>query len=377
MKITGLRTFHVQPRWLFVMVDTDAGITGYGEPIVEGQARIVEVALRQLEEYLLGKDPRDIERHWQAMYRGSFYRGGAIWTSAISGIEQALWDIKGKFYNAPIYELLGGRVRDRVRMYGHARGTTDADFAAVARKHMEAGMTAIKVGIDGPVRGIDSLDYIDRQVSRMQAIREATGPSFDIAIDFHGRTSPAMATRLIQRLEPFYPYFVEEPCLPENVDAMKVIADSTEVPIAAGERRFTKWEFRELIEKQAVAILQPDLCHAGGILEGKKIAAMGEASYLSVAPHNPLGPISLAACLQMDACTPNFLIQEYPSLDDGADLGHGILVSPLEIEDGHARLPTGPGLGVEIDEDLLASRIYDGAWPTPQFTHEDGSHGDW
>lgn len=379
MKITGLRIFHVLPRWTFLAIDTDAGIVGYGEPVVEGQSRIVEQALRQLEEYLVGKDPREIERHWQAMYRGSFYRGGPIWVSAISGIEQALWDIKGKFYDAPVYDLLGGPVRDSIRMYGHARSTdeTDADYAATVRAHQARGMTAVKVGIDGPVRGIDSLEYVERQVSRFAAMRNAVGSGFDIAIDFHGRTSPAMAKRLIAALEPYYPMFVEEPCLPENVDAMVDIARSTVVPIATGERRFTKFEFRELIEKRAVAILQPDLCHAGGIAETRKIAAMGEASYLSIAPHNPLGPISLAACLQVDACTSNFLIQEYPAVDDGADLGHGLLRNPFVIEDGSVRLPSGPGLGIEIDETLLAERAYDGAWPSPVFAHTDGSHGDW
>ena len=379
MRITRLRIFHVLPRWTFLAVDTDAGITGYGEPVVEGQSRIVEQSLRQLEEYLVGKDPREIERHWQAMYRGSFYRGGPIWVSAISGIEQALWDIKGKFYDAPIYDLLGGPVRESVRMYGHARaaGETNAEYVASARAHQARGMTAIKVGIDGPVSGVDTLEYVERQVSRFAAIRDAVGPTFDIAIDFHGRTSPAMAKRLISALEPHYPMFVEEPCLPENVDAMVDIARSTVVPLATGERRFTKFEFRELIEKRAVAVLQPDLCHAGGIAETRKIAAMAEASYLSVAPHNPLGPISLAACLQVDACTSNFLIQEYPALDDAADLGHGLLRNPFVIEDGSVRLPTGPGLGIEVDEERLAVRAYDGAWPSPVFAHADGSHGDW
>jgi galactonate dehydratase len=379
MKVTGLRVFHVLPRWTLLAVDTDAGITGYGEPVVEGQSRIVEQAVLQLGEYLVGKDPRHIERHWQAMYRGSFYRGGPVWVSAISGIEQALWDITGKFHDAPVYDLLGGPVRDTVRMYGHTHpaGDTDADYAAEVAAHQARGMTAVKVGIDGPVRGVDTLDYVERQASRFAAMREAVGPRFDIAIDFHGRTSPAMAKRLIEAIEPYHPMFVEEPCLPENVDAMVDVARSTTVPIATGERRFTKFEFRELIEKRAVAILQPDLCHAGGISEVRKIAAMGEASYLSLAPHNPLGPVSLAACLQVDACTSNFLIQEHPAIEGGADLGHGLLRNPFVIEDGSIRLPTGPGLGIEVDEDALRERAYDGAWLSPVFADPDGSHGDW
>lgn len=378
MRITRLRTMHVLPRWMFLVVETDAGIVGYGEPIVEGQARVVQTAVHQLGEYLVGKDPREIERHWQVMYRGAFYRGGAVHVSAISGIEQALWDIKGKFYGAPVHELLGGRVRDRVRMYPHCRGESDADFAIAARAHVAAGFTAMKIGIDGPVRAIDTPGYVDRQVSRMAAIREAVGSEVDIALDFHGRTSPAMAARLIAALEPYRPMWVEEPCLPENVDALAQISASTTVPIASGERRFTKFEFRELIDRQAVAVIQPDLCHAGGIFEVKKIAAMAEAHYIGVAPHNPLGPISLAACLQLDACTSNVLIQEFPSVEDGSDLGHGLLRSPLEVHQGYAAIPSEPGLGIELDEEAVAERSYDGAWQSPRFTFpDDGSHGDW
>lgn len=186
-----------------------------------------------------------------------------------------------------------------------------------------------------------------------------------------------MAKRLIAALEPYYPLFIEEPCLPENVDALADVAASTTVPIATGERKFTKYEFREIITKNAAAILQPDLCHAGGISETRKIAAMAEASYLSIAPHNPLGPISLAACLQVAAGTPNFLIQEYPALEDGADLGHGLLTHPFELKAGSITVPTNPGLGIEIDEDLVRQRSYDGVWRSPVFQHTDGSHGDW
>lgn len=377
MKITGVRIFHVRPRWTFVAVDTDCGITGYGEPVVEGQSLVVAEAVRHFADYLIGKDPRMIEHHWQVMYRGGFYRGGAIGVSAISGLEHALWDIKGKFYNAPVYELLGGRVRDRIRMYGHGRGETDADFAQAALRAQAQGLTAIKIGIDGPARALESQDYVERQVRRLAAVRSAVGADFDIAIDMHGRTSPATAKQLISGFEPFHPLWVEEPCLPENVDALCDIAATTNVPIAAGERRFTKWEFRELIDRRAISVAQPDLCHAGGIFESRKIAAMAEAQYISVAPHNPLGPISLAACVQLDACIPNFVIQEHPSMDDGSDLGHGLLVEPFEIINGSVELPTAPGLGVQPDEDLFAERAYPGDWRTPVFVHDDGSHGDW
>lgn len=379
MRITGLRVWHILPRWTVLAVDTDKGITGYGEPIVEGQSRVVEAALDQISEYLVGKDPRLIERHWQEIYQGAFYRGGAIWVSAISGIDQALWDIKGKFYKAPVYELLGGRVRDSVRMYGHIHPQGDSleDDLEAALLQRSKGLTAIKIGIDGPVRGIDTLEYVDKQATRFKMLRTELGAKFDIAIDFHGRTSPAMAKRLITAIEPYYPMFVEEPCLPENVDALKELSQGTSIPLAAGERIFTKFGFRELIEKRAVAVLQPDLCHAGGITETRKIAAMGESHYQLLAPHNPLGPISLAACIQVNACTTNFLVQEFPSIQDGSDLGHGILKKPFSLENGSITLPQAPGLGIEVDEQLLEERRYSGDWPSPTFTHEDGSFGDW
>jgi len=377
MRITGVRTFHVLPRWLFVAVDTDAGITGWGEPIVEGQARVVERMVHDLAEYLVGQDPRRIEHHWQVMYRGAFYRGGPVICSAISGIDQALWDITGKHFDAPVHELLGGRVRDRIRMYGHGRGEEDADFAAAALRAQAAGMTAIKFGLDGPIRGVETPEFVERQVARVTAVREAVGTAFDIALDFHGRTSPAMAKRLAEKLGHLDPMFIEEPCLPENVDAIVDVARSTTIPIATGERVFTKWGFRELLDRRAVAIIQPDLSHAGGISEVRRIAAMAEAQYISVAPHNPLGPISLAACLQVDAGIPNFLIQEHPALEDRSDLGEGILETPFTIERGSIAVPQGPGLGIAVDEKLLAERSYAGDWLTPRFTHSDGSHGDW
>ncbi|OLS40780.1 galactonate dehydratase [Bacillus sp. MRMR6] len=377
MKITRLETLHVQPRWMFLKVHTDEGIVGYGEPIVEGHAHTVETAIRELETYLIGQDPLKIEHHWQAMYRGGFYRGGPILVSAISGIEQALWDIKGKYYNLPIYEMLGGACRDKIRMYAHCHGDSIQEAVDLALKRKSQGFTAIKIALDAPVQIVDNKNYVDKQVERLSAIRAAVGDEMDIAIDFHGRVSPAMAIRLAAAFEPFYPMFIEEPCLPENVDAMVKIANSTTIPIATGERLFTKWGFREVIEKQAVSIVQPDLCHAGGIFEAKKIAAMAETYYGAIAPHNPLGPISLAACLQLDACTPNFLIQEHPTLDDLSDLGNGFLKHPFKIESGFISIPEGPGLGIELDEEALKERIFEGKWETPRLYHEDGSVADW
>ncbi|MFL6562430.1 MAG: galactonate dehydratase, partial [Bacillus sp. (in: firmicutes)] len=226
MKITKLECFHVKPRWLFLKVHTDEGLVGYGEPIVEGHALTVEMAIRELETYLIGQDPLKIEHHWQAMYRGAFYRGGPILVSAISGIEQALWDIKGKYYNLPIYEMLGGACRDKIRMYAHSNADTVEDAVEVALLRKEQGFSAIKMALDAPVQIVDNLVYVESQVEKLAAVRAAVGKEMDIAIDFHGRVSPAMAIRLASAFETYYPMFIEEPCLPENVDALVKIANS-------------------------------------------------------------------------------------------------------------------------------------------------------
>lgn len=372
MKITKLEIVFVKPRWSFLKMHTDEGLVGYGEPIVEGRARTVAMAVQELEGYLIGQDPRNVEHHWQAMYRQTFYRGGPILVSAISGIEQAMWDIKGKALGVPVYEMLGGACRDKIRIYAHTGGRTPEEAAANARSRVQQGFTALKTSVPGPVRIIDNPQMVENIVNNFAAIREAVGKSVDVAIDFHGRISPAMAVRLCQALEPYQPMFVEEPVLPENVDALVTVARSTTIPIATGERLFTKWDFREVVEKQAAAVLQPDLCHAGGILEVKKIAALGELYYSAIAPHNPLGPISLASCIQLDACIPNFLVQEHVSL------GEGYLKQPFVLENGYIPLPKGPGLGIELDDEALADKAYEGAWDTPHwYFKDDGSVADW
>lgn len=371
MKITKLETLFVKPRWLFLKVHTDEGLVGLGEPIVEGRAQTVAAAVQEIGRYLVGQDPRRIEHHWQAIYRGQFYRGGPVLTSALSGIEQALWDITGKWLGQPVYQLLGGATRERIRVYGWLRGATPGEYAASARASAQAGFTALKTDLFEAVQIVDTPALVEEAVNRFAAIRAAVGPQVDLAIDFHGRTSPAMSIRLAKALEPYQPMFIEEPVLPENVDALATVARSTTIPIATGERLFTKWGFREVLEKQAAAILQPDLSHAGGILECKKIAAMAECYYAAIAPHCPLGPIALAACLQLDACIPNFLVQEH------ASLGEGYLKEPFSIVDGYIPLPTRPGLGVELDEQALAGKLYDGSWETPRLWHADGSVADW
>ncbi|MFN3648424.1 MAG: galactonate dehydratase [Armatimonadota bacterium] len=371
MKITRLETIMVQPRWLFLKMHTDVGLVGYGEPVVEGRAATVRQAVHELEEYLIGQDPRRIEHHWQAIYRNAFYRGGPVLTSALSGVEQAMWDLLGKSLGVPVYQLLGGACRNRIRMYAHCGLPLPEEAARSARELVEAGFTALKTGIGRcPARMLESPAFVEACVERFAAIREAVGPEVDVAIDFHGQVSPALAIRLAKALEPYSPMFIEEPCLPENVDTLVTVARSTSIPIATGERLFTKWGFREVLEKQAAAVVQPDLCHAGGILEGKKIAAMAECYYAGVAPHNPLGPISLAACLQLDACIPNFLVQEQVSL------GEGYLKQPFEVVDGYIPLPTGPGLGIELDDEAVAAKEGHN-WHSPRFYHDDGSVADW
>jgi len=367
IRITRLETFLVKPRWLFLKVHTDAGLVGLGEPITEGRARTCAAAIEEIAPYLVGKDPRRVVHHWQAIYRHAFYRGGPILTSALSGIDQALWDIKGKALGVPVYELLGGPTRDRVRVYAHARTPE-----AVRQKKAE-GFTAFKTGPfkERPARFVEPPGFVRLVGERFAELRAAVGPDADIGIDFHGAISPATARLLIKELEPHQPMFIEEPVQCQNVDVMAEIARGTHLPIATGERIFTKWGFREILEKGAAVILQPDLCHAGGITECRIIAGMAEAYYAAIAPHNPLGPISLAAGVQLAASIPNFLCQEQVSL------GEGYLKQPFVVKDGSLELPRGPGLGIELDEAALADKIgHD--WTNPEeYDAEDGSVMDW
>ncbi|PYT30416.1 MAG: galactonate dehydratase [Acidobacteria bacterium] len=367
LKITKLETFLVKPRWLFLKVQTNAGILGLGEPITEGRALTCAEAVREIEPYLIGKDPRRVVHHWQAIYRHAFYRGGPILTSALSGIDQALWDIKGKALGVPVYELLGGPTRDRIRVYAHA-GSPEDIRTAIAR-----GFTAFKTGPakQRPSRYIETPAAVQYAAEKFAELRRAAGNDIDIAIDFHGAISPGTAKLLIKALEPHQPMFVEEPINCQNHDIMAELARGTFLPIATGERVFTKWGFREVLEKRAATILQPDLCHAGGITEVRLIAGMAEAYYADIAPHNPLGPISLAAGVQMAASIPNFLCQEQVSL------GEGYLKKPFNLRAGHLDLPTGPGLGIELDENAMADKIgHD--WRNPEsYDADDGSVTDW
>jgi galactonate dehydratase len=368
LRITKLETFLVKPRWLFLKVHTDEGVIGLGEPITEGRAKTCAAAVAEVEPYLIGKDPRNVVHHWQAIYRHAFYRGGPILTSALSGIEQALWDIKGKLLGVPVYELLGGPTRDRVRVYAHVGNRPD-----LVKQRKAEGFTAFKTSVKrGPQSGIiASPKFIDEAAEAFAALREAGGKEVEIAIDFHGAISPQNAKVLIKALEPYRPMFIEEPVQCQNVDMMAEIARETHLPIATGERIFTKWGFREILEKKAATILQPDMCHAGGIMEARIIAGMAEAYYCAVAPHNPLGPISLASGLQLAASVPNFLCQEQVSLGDG------YIKDPFKVEDGHVRIPTKPGLGVELDDNLMADKIGHDWQNAETYLETDGSVTDW
>ena len=367
LKITKLETFLVKPRWLFLKVHTNAGLVGLGEPILEGRAQTCAQAVKEIEPYLVGKDPRHVVHHWQAIYRHAFYRGGPILTSALSGIDQALWDIKGKALGVPVYELLGGPTRNRVRVYAHA-GTPGRIQELKAR-----GFTAFKTNPAKrrPSRFLETPSEVHYAAEKFGELRKAAGDDVDIAIDFHGAISPALAKVLIKALEPHEPMFIEEPINCQKHDIMAEIARDTHLPIATGERVFTKWGFREVLEKKAATILQPDLCHAGGITEVRLIAGLAEAYYATIAPHNPLGPISLAAGVQMAASIPNFLCQEQVTL------GEGYIKKPFVLRDGYIDVPTAPGLGVELDEEALASKIGHDWKNRELYDADDGSVVDW
>lgn len=382
MKITNYELFQVPPRWLFLKVETDEGISGWGEPIVEGRAATVKACVQELMEYLMGKDPLRIEDHWNVMYRSGFYRGGPIIMSAIAGIDQALWDIKGKSLNSPIYQLLGGACRDSIRVYSWIGGDRPVDVGLAAKEAVENGFTAVKMNGTEELQYIDSYEKIDEAVERIAAVREAVGDALGIGIDFHGRVHKPMAKILVKELEPFRPMFIEEPILPENNEVLRDIVNITHIPIATGERMFSRWDFKKLFQDGYVDIIQPDLSHAGGITECKKIFSMAEAYDIAVAPHCPLGPIALAACLQVDATAHNAFIQEQ-SLGIHYNKGNDLLdyvVNPsvFSYQKGHVTIPQGPGLGIEIDEEYVRRMSEVGHnWKNPVWRHRDGSVAEW
>lgn len=380
--IRSLELFAVPPRWLFLKVTTESGIVGWGEPVVEGRAETVRAAVLELSDYLIGKDASQIEEIWQVLYRGGFYRGGPILTSAISGIEQALWDIRGKQLGLPVHELMGGPVRERVRMYVWIGGDDPVESAQSAREKVAEGYTAFKMNAIGPTHWIESHAHIERAVERLAAVRSAVGNEVGIGLDFHGRVHKSMAKVLVKELEPFHPMFFEEVVLPENNEALREIAHHTSIPLATGERMYTRWDFKRLLTDGYVDIIQPDLSHTGGIWEGRKIAAMAETFDVAVAPHCPLGPITLAASLQLDFCTPNAFIQEQSlgiHYNQGSDvLDYLVDSNAFRYEAGHVPRLTGPGLGIEINEEKVREMAAIGhRWRNPVWRTADGSFAEW
>lgn len=386
MKITDLTLYKVAPRWLFLKVETDEGITGWGEPIVEGRADTVRAAVEEYRNYLIGKDPMTIEDHWQVMYRSGFYRGGPVIMSAISGIDQALWDIKGKYYNAPVYELLGGAVKSKMQIYRWIGGDRPEQVVTAAKEALNQGYTAVKMNAVEEFNYIDNFAKIDKVSKRLAALRDALGYSIDIAIDFHGRVHKPMAKVLAKELDQYHLMFIEEPVLSQNNEALRDIANHTSTPIATGERMFSRWDFKEILQAGYVDILQPDLSHAGGISECKKIAAMAEAYDVAIAPHCPLGPIALASCLQLDFCTPNAFIQEQSlgiHYNQGSDLLDYLKDSTVyKYVDGFVDLMKAPGLGIEVNEEYVIEAAEkakaDGLnWKNPIWRLADGTVAEW
>ncbi len=382
MKIAEVNVFFVRPRWGFVEIVTDSGLTGWGEAVLEGHCRAVLACVEEYRDYLIGKDPARIEDIWSTIYRAGFYRGGGVMMSALSGIDQALWDIKGKSLGVPVYELLGGACRDRMKVYSWIGGDRPSDTGAAAKARMDEGFSAVKMNATEELQMVDSYDKVDAVLARVAAIREACGPHFGIAIDFHGRVHKPMAKVLAKKLEPFNPMFIEEPVLCEHMELFKEIAACCDIPIATGERLFSKYDFKRLLTLGGVDIVQPDLSHAGGITEVRKIAAMAEAYDVALAPHCPLGPIALAACLQIDAVSYNAVIQEQ-SMGIHYNVGKSVLDYVLNkndfaFTDGFAALPRLPGLGVDVNRNLVVEENKTPHnWKNPVWRHADGSVAEW
>lgn len=364
MKITGVKTILADGGariYIFVKVETDQpGLVGWGEASVEFKTQAVAGCIADLEPMILGEDPRRVEYIWQILYRGAFWRQGIIGMSAISGIDQALWDIKGKELGKPVYELLGGRVRDKARMYTHFNsggGTVDQAVESAMSK-VKKGWTAIKTVPMPLTNVVDSPRLVQREADKLGEVRKAVGEEVDIMLDFHGRLSPQMAIQYARAYEPYHPLFIEEPVQAEVPDALAQVKRTTPIPIATGERIFTRWGFRRILETEAASLLQPDPCHAGGISEVRKIGSMAEAYYAGLAPHNPYGPVSTAAAIQIDFAAPNFVIQEIVDPDITPE-AMTFVKEPLRIVDGYIFPPDKPGIGVEVDEAACAKRPVD------------------
>ncbi|WP_424987140.1 galactonate dehydratase [Microbulbifer sp. S227A] len=381
MKITKIETFTVPPRWLFLKIETDAGISGWGEPVLEGHADSCAAGVRQLEDFLLGRNPLHIEDTWQAIYRTGCYRGGPVMMSVLSGIDMALWDIKGKHHGAPVHALLGGPVRDKVRSYCWIGGDRPDDLIAGAQSLQARGFDACKMNMCSELQIVDSMKKVDAILRQLGDLRDAMGWDFDLAFDFHGRVHYPMAKILLRELEPLRPLFVEDAVTSDHIDAMADLAAGTTIPLAIGERLHSRYDFKRVFETRAARVINPDTAHVGGISEMVRIGAMAEAYDVALAPHCPLGPIALAACLQVDATCWNAFIQEQSlgiHYNQGGDLLDYVTEGAFVIENGFLRIPQGPGLGIEIKEEVVRERAKTGhAWQPPLWRHADGSVAEW
>ena len=378
--IDRIETFLVPPRWLFVRVQTSDGRVGWGEASLEGCAEAVEGTFASLRDRFIGADPDRIEDLWQVAYRLGFYRGGPVLMSALSGLDQALWDITGKTLGVPIWQLLGGRVRDRIPVYAWIGGDSPSEVGAAAAVRRKQGFRTVKMNATAALDWLDSPRELEAVAKRVQSVREV---GVDVGVDFHGRVHKPMAKQLAAILQPLHPLFIEEPILSEHVEAIRQLAHLTTIPIALGERLYNRWDFKPFLESTAVDIVQPDLSHAGGLSECRRIASMAEAYDVAVAPHCPLGPIALASCMQLAMSTPNVVIQEMSLGIHYNSEQHDLLTyvqnpEVFEVRDGMVDAPTGCGLGIEIDE----ARVRQVAqqphrWRNPIWRGRDGGLREW
>jgi galactonate dehydratase len=381
VKITSLKTWVVPPRWLFLKIETDEGISGWGEPILEGHAETLKAAVHELEDVLIGCDPSRIEDIWQMIYRNGCYRGGPVLMSALAGVDMALWDIKGKALGAPIHTLLGGPVRDRIRTYQWCGGDKPSDLIGGVKAVQSNGYSAVKFNICAELQIVDTYAAVDRIVKSLFELREAVGDEMDLAFDFHGRVHAPMARVLLKELEPLRPIFVEDAVVSAMIETMADLARSTSIPLCIGERLHSRYDFKRVFELRAAQVINPDTAHVGGISEMVRIGHWAEAYDVALAPHCPIGPIALAASLQVDAVCHNAFIQEQSigiHYNTGADVLDYLVPGGIEIDNGDLLIPRGPGLGIEVDQEKVEELSRVGhRWRAPIWRHKDGSIAEW
>ncbi len=381
MKITSLKTWVVPPRWLFLKIETDEGISGWGEPILEGHAETLKAAVHELEDVLIGCDPSRIEDIWQMIYRNGCYRGGPVLMSALAGVDMALWDIKGKALGAPIHTLLGGPVRDRIRTYQWCGGDKPSELIGGVKAVQSNGYSAAKFNICAELQIVDTYAAVDRIVKSLFELREAVGDEMDLAFDFHGRVHAPMARVLLKELEPLRPIFVEDAVVSAMIETMADLARSTSIPLCIGERLHSRYDFKRVFELRAAQVINPDTAHVGGISEMVRIGHWAEAYDVALTPHCPIGPIALAASLQVDAVCHNAFIQEQSigiHYNTGADVLDYVVPGGIEIDNGDLLIPRGPGLGIEVDQEKVEELSRVGhRWRAPIWRHKDGSIAEW